>query len=1025
MQGFFLNTLKSYYRFIILCTLILCTIGFLTVQNLPISLYPSVSSPTIRAEVIFEESADTFYERWGRKMEESLRSIHGVKYVEATYGQTKVIYYMHFKWDTSSDVAKKEVKMVTSFYRARMPDYLPDVFVYYYDPGTENYLAIKHKYLKGHDLSRFIKVNLLPQIEAIPGVSRAWVSEPGAEFVHVKLDPFKLLKLGISVDDVVNLLQQHRFNFNLGRYKTDVGSEYNAQITLINHSAEDIRRIQVSNHHLQPIYLADIAEIDVEYNSYDRQFTLGDDEVIAVAMWPESGANLFKVSAAFLQSVEGYFGEDAEVMVLNHPNAFITSSINYLLYSIAAGMLSAALMVLLFYRHFSSMLLISITMPLSLGISFIVMEFLGIGINLISLSALGLTIGIVVDVAIIIMDNIIQPGTSDEDQGIDWYKTVAEKTLQVCPSILASMATSIVIFIPVAFTQPMTASILSDLVFSAVIILSVALLVCLFMVPSVAVLLGRRFFITKASSAKQVDGSSWLVKCYQQTWLMLLIVVSTFATSVLIIHHYIPQLPKEVIAAPKAEIIDVNLIFKQEGLQPDVKKSLIAPFRELIHQHLGENVRTIYTDFRRNNTYLSIHLNSYIAVDENLKTLNRILVETDDISVEIEPWVTSSLRVSAQPNLVLFFNHSNEDLNREIVAKASQYLKEQEGVIRVRLTPQQQKTSIIDIDVDEPTLNAISSEQFQENKDKLYSYIRYTIGPQDLYNLQMEGRGEMALKLSIAPPDQDNYLSIPMSLGQNLLFMNHMVTEYKNQVWREFFSRNGQKVNKLDIWLENSSNTAEATEAIIADLKLYLDSEFKLGIIPLSIDNNNDEMDENIASLVNALALAIVLTFLIVHFHYRQITLSCIVLSVVVFGIAGSTWALFYFDSTISLNSILGMLILTGLVVNNSILITDFYLILRQQGFTVHTAVSASLHKRSRALTITNLTTLAGMMPLAIGFGAGQDITKPLGISVAGGLVYATLLTIITLPAMLVLYGNVQEYIEEAHREPAKNEQTS
>ncbi len=173
------------------------------------------------------------------------------------------------------------------------------------------------------------------------------------------------------------------------------------------------------------------------------------------------------------------------------------------------------------------------------------------------------------------------------------------------------------------------------------------------------------------------------------------------------------------------------------------------------------------------------------------------------------------------------------------------------------------------------------------------------------------------------------------------------------------------------------------------------------------------EIKAGLKSIVFALVLSVVLVFLIILLQFNEIIKSLIVLSVILFGVFGALIALYSLNSTISINSLLGMLILVGLTVNNSILLLDQYSRELQSGLSQARSIVTSLFIRMKALVVTNLTTIAGMMPLVIGFGPGEDILKPLGISVALGLLVATLLTIIFVPLMMLSAKNVN-HVEDS-----------
>ncbi|MBD1584713.1 efflux RND transporter permease subunit [Pseudoalteromonas sp. S16_S37] len=179
-------------------------------------------------------------------------------------------------------------------------------------------------------------------------------------------------------------------------------------------------------------------------------------------------------------------------------------------------------------------------------------------------------------------------------------------------------------------------------------------------------------------------------------------------------------------------------------------------------------------------------------------------------------------------------------------------------------------------------------------------------------------------------------------------------------------------------------------------------SHFNLSVTPIVTEFSDKDTRESLESLKMALGLSLLLVFLVILYQFNNLYQSLLCIAVALFGIAGAVSSLYYFGSTLSLNSLLGILILIGLTVNNSILITDAFNYYRDQNIGSATAISQALRSRLVPLMVTNVTTIVGMLPLAIGFGAGQDILKPLGISVSGGLLVATVSTMFFVPVMLM-----------------------
>lgn len=1004
-----ITRLLANYKGFIYLSIFVCCFGYVGVLDIPVTLYPAVESPSIRAEVSFEGSTKTFQERWGKKVESSLRAINGVESIEARYFQLKAIYYVNFSWGVDSQIAKNSVEMVTSFHRSRMPDYWPDVFIYDYNPGTENYLAIKHDSLSDYELSRYIKANLLPQIDSLKGVARSWVSEPGTRYAKVALNPHKLIAYGIDIESIIQVLRKSKFNVDLGLLKNDAEGQFSVEVHQAIQSLDDIKELEIDTVAGQLIRLQDLGEISFEYESFDRQYIYDNDNVVAIAMWPEPDANVYQVSESFLQAVGTFFGSDAKVVILNHPNKFISESILYVLISILAGIFAAAIVVVIFYRKVTSAILIVITMPVSLGLTFFFMAILGLGVNIISLSALSVTIGTVVDGAVIVLDSCMRSSIPKERR----LEYIAKSTGDVSPSILTGTLTSIVVFLPMRFTEPMASSVLSDLVMCAIIILLASLFVCLVLVPSLIV--AFRLDVAPSQSLTGVDTkpsldepegtikSTYFQFFWDKPLSSIALTVGVYMGAILLIISITPKISTEVIAQPKAQLIDIHLSFNQEGTSRETKLSVVEPFINIVEDQLGEDLESMYMDLRRNDLYISIRLKSYRSFDRSFKLLKNFIKDNDHVSVSIEPWITTSLNVALQPDIELLINPNNESLGRDIAQDAQAFLESKSEVLRTKILPSSQTTKNIEVEIESSFLRNLNKDEHQEYLTNVERLVRYSASPRNLYKVDFSENGELPLKVMLISDDLNDRFSLPISIYGSDFYLNQVIKINETQIWREYFSKNGNLTNKIDIWLSN--NSLDVRDQILSELESHLSDRYELEPLPITRSNIEKNITTSIESLSSAFLIAAFLTLLVIFFHYNSAILSFMVLSVSVFGILGAIISLYVFNSTLSLNSMLGMLIILGLSVNNAILMTDFYLKFRAMSFDVVSAVRMCVQRRIRALMVANLTTIVGMLPLAIGFGPGQDITKPLGLAVSGGLVVSTLLTLCILPVALIIFG--------------------
>lgn len=991
------SSLLNKYNFIIIFTLSLAFMGGLTATQLPISLYTKIEKPTVRATMFFEQNTHSFYKNWGMRIERSLKAIKDVERVEANYYQNRVRYFVHFKWDANSDTAKQEVASSVSFYQAQLPKHLPTAVVDFFDPSSENYVAITSNTIPAEELSELLRGSLEPQLKEIDGVGATMVSSQYQPFVQIQLKPYKMLELDITLDKVLESLYANEFDLKLGQLRTDNGT-YGIQFEQYSGDLESLRNIKIKSISGNISRLGDIADIEKVNEELPRSFMLDQSPIVAIAVWPSPDANLYEVSKRFHQKLDEFAEGVGDVVIINNPKAFIEKAILNIIYALSLGMATAAIVVLLFYRSLSMTMLIVLTMPIALLISFIVMKAFDVSINLLSLGAMGITIGMVIDCAVVIADHLKRTSRQHKNLSIEVLSSSLKRLL--APIFIATL-TSILVFLPLAFTSPMAAALLKDLALVTISVLIASIFLSVFFVPALFMkLIGH-----KQRKAKPVKESSglFMTKLIRFRWVFLVINMGLTVGSIYLIWDLTPKLKTEIVAQPRPQIIDVELLFKGRELSKTQKQTIVETYRRQIAAAFDSEIKHIYIDIRPNNAYLSLHLTSYDMFEGVFAKLGDIVKESNEANVDYAPWVTSGLNIKKQPTVTLSFFHQSEELNRKISDFVVRKAKEDSEVERTRQYPRNYKTKVIKANVSDAFLAvAMSQDELQSELHELLTHVKYASDPHKIFDIRLED-GELPIKVKYGEHQNDvsSLMEIPVSIGNNDMMLGNIVSMEEIDVYEHLFSVNGEVRFQLEMWFGENTSQQDIAK-YLERLERAVQSEFNVSVSPFVVDFSDKETRDSLSSLQMALGLSLLLVFLVILYQFNNLYQSLVCISVALFGVSGAVFSLYWFGSTLSLNSLLGMLILIGLTVNNSILITDAFNCLREDGENLGKSIIDALRTRLVPLLVTNITTIVGMLPLAIGFGAGQDILKPLGVSVSGGLVVATISTMFFVPIMLM-----------------------
>lgn len=981
-------------RFNISVTVILFLIGLNWFFQLPISLYPTISKPSIQLSFYYDQDVHSFYQEWGNKIERSLRDMDGATEVDGTYKNGQVKYVIQFDWYIKPEIAKKEAARFGAMYQAQLPKHLPSYKVAYYDPTSESYLAIKANKYEVDQLAKILQQTLEPQLKAIKGVSRTMIAGGSTEMVNIQINPFALIENNVKLQDVLSALRQYRYDEAVGVLESSSEGKVNIRLTQGISNLADIRAVPITANPGKPLLLAEVAEIQLIKEQGNRLFQYDDISVVVIGVWPEPDANQYWLAKQVKEVIEVTAGPLGDVFSLNDPQEFVDAAILNIVVSLFVGMFSAAFVVLVVYRRFSTSLLIVVTMPITLSISIIAMQILGVGINILSLGAMGISIGMVVDNAIVIIDRI----THSQNKALTSEKEIIEAVRSVKPSLISSTLTSIIVFLPLVFSAPMISAILRDMALVIVSILCVSLFISLYFLPAIFLAFAKkRHFSPKKPSVRfEQVMSQFLSNKTLKTSVLVLVIFY-----ILYVLMRIPTLiEREVIAQPKAEIVDIFMPFTASGLSNSDKLAALAPIKSALRDELGQHIKYIYSDIRDEYAYLTVHLVSYRNFDAFYGSLKHVLSAFGE-DVTYSPWITGALKIEDHPDLTLYFNHDNEHINRDLLKKSYQWVKDRPSTYRSDVTPRLFKNNELELNLRNNLVDRLLvGQNYNSEIADLTEYLKFTASPFTLYKIKLD-EGFFPLKVSISnnKSSVEAILQTPVQFAGKNVFLQDVTTLSAVETAKEFASRDGRAMFRLKIWFDKAVQVDN--QKFIAALESMLKTEFDQDVLPMRVENSKTEVEQSLQSLKTTLVFSILMVFIIVLYQFGTMRSALMICTAILFGITGAIHAIYLFDSTLSLNSMLGMLILIGLTVNNSILLLDFFNRNSAQGMMTVLAVIDALRNRFRSLVVTNLTTIVAMLPLAIGYGAGKEILKPLGISITVGLFIATTLTIVVLPILM------------------------
>lgn len=999
-------------KFTVTAFIILAVWSITQLTDLPLSLYPNTANPVVMVTFQYEGDREHFYQTDGKSLERILKKQSGVSQVESTYRQNWASLLVHFNWNVSPAQAKEKIENITHAFSSPYLKRNTRPSVNYFDPSSENYVAIQSEHLTEQALVKLLKNELEPKLEQIPNVGGILISSQSKTSVEVLFKPYKLAQYNLTLDSVLYTLRETEKNTHLGRVNSPQIVKNPISLVKTVHSVEELKVRPVANKEGQLVRLGDVAQITETKHPTNRYFLLDDSPTVAVAIWPIPGANLYDVSKAFVQALDELVAEqqskgNLSFKVLNNPKRFIDDAILSIVIAVGFGALCGAFIVLLFFRKFSTAIIISLTMPLAVMLEIWVMKIWGVGINLLSLGGLSISIGMVVDASILIVDKLERRRKTYGSLNQHHIYSVVSDLL---PPLLVSTVTTILVFIPLIYTESLAASLLTDTALTAIGVLVIALLLSTLFVPALYILFNFDH-LPQSSAIKNKEISIPTHSLFTQflssvkirfalAFAIILLFAGVFYGSYALYH----KIDKEIVASPKAEIIDVQIIFDQTAVQKDERLPLIKELRSNIEADLKDKIKFMLVDMNQYFSYISVHLNSYKDTEFVENALREAVPGDERYRANVSPWVTSALSIQALPQLTLNIKAASKQLAYDALVDISEFIKEKKGIQRLSTNPRISQSKNVSVIIKSKNFPLIFTDKsYHSTVKSLEQYIAYLGTPKEITSIHINDE-ETPLMLSAYGDitTSDNIEQLPIVIDNQVHMMHHLVQLGTTEVQSEKFLINSRETNKIELWLDEGQ---VSKESLIKEVSSF--SESLAGDISLIWEDESTTYNKNISSLYYSFGVSLVGVFLVLLLFFRSFRVSLVALLQLSFALFGGLVSLFLMQSTISLNALLGLLILIGLAINNSIIIIDAVYKAYRHTNHYEAAIVFAIKSRTRSLVATNLTTIIGMFPIAYGFGAGQDILKPLGIVLVGGLFVSTLLSFVILPVMLSFQNRI------------------
>lgn len=999
-------------------SLIVIILGAVALSRLPIDLMPDVTSPTISISTSYSKASPlTMEELVTRPIEEAVAAVPGVQEISSRSTEGNSNVQVSFSWGTDLEAASNDIRDRIDRIISRLPSEAGRPSLRKFDMAATPVIMMGvTSQLEALELRRILEEQVSYRLERVNGVASVNIWGGRTREIHINLDPARMNALKVPLDQVISRIRSANVNQPAGNVYRG-----NHQITVrvpgLYENLDELRNTVIMRRGGSTIALRDIAEVIDTASKETRIVRINGEAGIQISVNKQSGTNTVKVVQGILEEVEQINRSIPQIKVvpLMDSSVFIKQSINNVSMSALLGGILAVLILLFFLRNLTSTLVISTAIPISIMATFGLLYFNGFTLNLMTIGALALGVGQLLDNSIVVMENIFR----HREMGKSSQLAAVDGSMEVGSPILASTLTSIVVFLPLLFMRGMSGIMFQQLAFVVVFALICSLITAITLVPMLS---GKIIKVTqepplnaKGFSIRIYHGVGSILRKVENWYQMLLCKALNHRAQTLVI-----VLVMLAGAAFLATVIDSELMpISDEG-----------EIRVSIDMEAG--------------TQLELVDAKMLMAEERIKGIPEItnIVATAGGG----GWGSSntgSLRIS------LLSKSERERSDEAIAADMRDKLANIPGArVRVRTVSNNRMTRVmgggggrIEIQVrghemDETyRLASIIVENVESVEGITDVDLSRTAGaPEDLVQIDRQKAAELGLSVQQISSTLETVLSgtkagdymdhgkeYPLMVqvkDAERLPMNEILDfSISNTDGNPIVLRNVvdisqgegstviERVNQERMIDVSANLSGRNLSAVIGDIQDRLDE------IPLptgfyvEIVGDYKEQQESFRELTIGIILALVLIYMVMASQFESIRDPFIVMFSVPFALIGVSGILYLTGTTFNIQTYIGIIMLAGIVVNNAILLVNTTNQLRDvEGMKLRPAIEEAGRRRLRPILMTALSTVLGLLPMAIGLGEGSETQAPLARAVVGGLLSSTFITLVLIPVLYSLF---------------------
>lgn len=994
--------------FITVIIIVFLVVGILCYTNLNINDMPEADMPTVSITVVQRgASPDQIETKVTKIIEEAVGQVSEVNHITSNITDGVSNTVVEFSLDKSSDVAAQEVKEKISSVRGQLPQDIDEPIIAKYDLTAKPIVSLA---VTGtgdtRQLSQWVDDVVKKRLFTVKGVGAINEYGNGEREIQIKLDKEKLAEYGLTTSEVINNLKSDNLEIPGGSVNNG-SSEVSLKVNSNVKSVQDFNDILVAKRGSTEIHVRDIAEVIDGTKDKDSLSFYQGKPAIGIDVVKQSGANVVKAADGInkeISSIKASLPEGINIYMVRDNSQDIRNSVNDVMKTIIEGCLLAIVIVFLFLKEWRTTLISAISLPTSIITTFIAMKVMNFSLNTLSLMGLSLSVGLLIDDAIVVIENIVR----HMHMGKTPLQAAKEATSEIGLAVLATTLAVVAVFMPVAMVGGMIGKYFSEFGLTVAVSMLVSLFISFTLVPMMSSRIlkagekkWKTFFgrflawFNRMFDKLAAKYSRFLSVVLHHRLITIVLIIMLFASSIGTISalgfSFIPSTDQGQITIDAG--LDSGMALEAAGQKAKDIESIVRKFPE---------VKYIYTTVQKDNLSFFVRLSDKNERKDNIKTIISRMREQLKMVPGIELSIGAvSVGVSIGKDVTYNIKGDNYEQLQAFALEAKKMLSQDPHAMDVSINDKAGKPeATLEVNREKAQDLGVNSAAAADAINTLFNGVVVSKfdGGKDRYDVRVSMKDNQRRNL-------DDLSGVYVS-GTN----NQMVP--LEQVTHRVFTTTAAELHRYDRTrvIELSANVSGMASGDFQNTnlnKLKTLKDIPKGIT-VELGGMNASMQDGFIGLLIALLMGVLFIFLVMAAQFESYIDPFAIMFSLPMALIGAVFGLFIAGDELSIMAMIGVILLMGLVAKNAILLIDFAKQKRAEGIERNKALIQAGLTRFRPIMMTSLAMIFGMIPTAIGTGAGTEMRAPMAHAVIGGLITSTILTLFVVPVAYTLLDDVK-----------------